>query len=112
MFPCQKKICQVGVLTNMKNSKTKDALDNSSALHEIDFSKLISVENKDKGYLFLDIADNQEKLIKMCRELLKVVNKDSETFKSLEMFVEHSQTFGMILHTSVMADTSEKVSIN
>ena len=96
----------------MKNSKTKDALGNSSALHEIGFSKLISVENKDKGYLFLDIADNQENLIKICRELLKVVNKDSETFKSLGMLIEQSNMFGMILHASVMADTSEKVSIN
>jgi hypothetical protein len=96
----------------MKNSKTKGALDNSSALHEIDFSKLIDIEHKQKGTLFLDLAEHQEKSIHICRELLKVVNKDSETFKSLEMFVEHSQTFGMILHASVMSDTSEKVSIN
>ena len=50
--------------------------------------------------------------IDICRELLKVVNKDSETFKSLEMAIESSQTLGAILQASVMADTATKVSVN
>ena len=85
----------------MKNSK-----------HEIDFSKLIDSEHEQKGTLFLDLADNEENSINICRELLKVVNKDSETFKCLEMFIEQSLAFGLMFQASVMCDTTKKQSIN
>ena len=97
---------------NNEYKKMKNALDNPLALHEIDFSKIIDSENKKEALRFIDLAEHQEMSVHICEELLKVVKKDTETFKSLEMFLEQSQTFGEILRASVMCDTAKKVTIN